>query len=221
MQWGVGPARTPASSPIEGGLGQRRRVRDRVVEDGIDADVTTRPLASNVNFSPGQTVPNRVVVPLSASGAMDVANAQGATDVIVDVTGYYTSTSTGYFEALAPARICDTRPTAVSGLTDACSGHTLAAGGTLVVPVTGEGGVPTTAAGVVANVTVTNTTGQSYLTVYPGGTAQPLASDLNWTPGLTVPNLVVAELGATGALGVFNAAGSTDVIVDVSGWFTG
>ena len=35
-----------------------------------------------------------------------------------------------------------------------------------------------------------------------------------------MPNLVVADLGTNGALGVFNAQGSTDVVVDVAGWFT-
>ena len=85
------------------------------------------------------------------------------------------------------------------------------------MPVTGNGGVPTTASGVVANVTVTNTTARSYLTVYPATSARPLASDLNWSPGTTVPNLVVAELGTNGALGIYDAQGSTDVIVDVAG----
>ncbi|HEY4927923.1 MAG TPA: fibronectin type III domain-containing protein, partial [Acidimicrobiales bacterium] len=183
-------------------------------------DGTTRPLASNLNFITRQTVPNRVIVPLSVSGAIDIYNANGSVDVIVDVTGYYSSSSTGMFEALPPARICDTRPTAASGLTDACTGKTVAAAGTLTVPVTGIGGVPTTASGIVANVTVTGTTAGSFLTVYPATSTRPLASDLNWTPRTTVPNLVVAELGTNGALGIYNAQGSTNVIVDVAGWFT-
>jgi hypothetical protein len=35
-----------------------------------------------------------------------------------------------------------------------------------------------------------------------------------------VPNLVVATLGSDGAIQVFNAAGSVDVVVDVSGWYS-
>ena len=184
------------------------------------AQGASRPLASNLNFTSGQTVPNRVIIPLSASGAIDIFNANGSVDVIVDVTGYYSSASTGMFGALPPARICDTRPTSVSGLTDACTGKTVTAAGTLSVPVAGMGGVPTTASAVVANVTVTGTTAGSYLTVYPATSARPLASDLNWTEGETVPNLVVAELGTNGAVDIYNAQGSTDVIIDVAGWFT-
>jgi hypothetical protein len=35
-----------------------------------------------------------------------------------------------------------------------------------------------------------------------------------------VPNLVVVKLGSDGAVDVFNAAGSADVVVDVSGWYS-
>ena len=72
---------------------------------------------------------------------------------------------------------------------------------------------------VVLNVTVTDTTGQSYLTVWPDGANQPTASDLNWVPGLTVPNLVVVKVGSNGKIDLFNPAGSTDVIIDVVGWY--
>jgi hypothetical protein len=73
---------------------------------------------------------------------------------------------------------------------------------------------------VVLNVTVTNTTNQSFLTVYPSTGSRPLASDLNWATGQTIPNMVVATLGTTGAVTLFNNVGSTDVIVDIAGWYS-
>jgi hypothetical protein len=57
------------------------------------------------------------------------------------------------------------------------------------------------------------------LTVHPSTTALPNASDLNWTAGRTIPNLVVATLGNTGAISFYNAKGTTDVIVDLLGYF--
>jgi hypothetical protein len=75
--------------------------------------------------------------------------------------------------------------------------------------------VPPTA--VVLNVTVTNPKVASYLTASPAGAVQPLASDLNYVAGQTVPNLVVMKLGANGAIDLSNATGSTDVVVDVVG----
>jgi hypothetical protein len=178
---------------------------------------TTRPLASNINFAAGQTVPNRVIIPLSSTGALDLYNAFGEVNAIVDVDGYFSSSVSGYFEPVTPARICDTR----ASNTTPCAGKTLSAGGTLDVQVTGNGGIQTGAAAVVANATATGPTAASYLTLYPQGGTQPVASDLNFVAGETVPNLVVAKLSSSGGLTVFNAFGSVNAILDVAGWYTG
>jgi hypothetical protein len=74
---------------------------------------------------------------------------------------------------------------------------------------------------VVANVTVAETSAASYLTAWPDGAAQPLASDLNWVASTTIPNLVVVKLSSGGAIDVYNAAGCASVIVDVVGYYTG
>jgi hypothetical protein len=182
----------------------------------------TQPTASNLNFVPGQSVPNRVIVPVGTDGKVSIYNAAGAVDVVVDVGGYFTDSSdpsaTGtQFTAITPARIADTRP----GSGSPNSGSPLGPGATMKVQVAGAGGAP--ASGVeaaVLNVTVTDATQPSYLTVWPTGTVQPTASDLNWVSGQTVANLVVAKLGPDGAIQVYNAAGSVDVVVDVSGWYS-
>jgi hypothetical protein len=36
---------------------------------------------------------------------------------------------------------------------------------------------------------------------------------------LTVPNLVVVKLGSNGAVDLYNAFGSVDVVIDVVGWY--
>jgi outer membrane protein assembly factor BamB len=169
-----------------------------------------RPTASNLNWGAGQTVPNRVIVPVSATGKVSVYNQFGTTDVIVDVSGYFTdATATGkLFVSQSPFRIADTRGTA-----------TLGAASTYTLQVGGVAGVPTTATAVILNVTATNTTAPSFLTVYPSTAARPTASDLNWVGGLTIPNMVVAALGTTGAITFYNSAGSTDVVVDLLGYF--
>jgi hypothetical protein len=183
-----------------------------------------QPLASNLNWRAGETVANRVIVPVGSSGQVSVYNLAGNADVIIDVTGWYTNgTNTNAvgatFVPIAPARICDTRPSAVSGLTDQCTGKTLGPAGTLNVQVTGKGGVPATGvSAVVMNVTVAGTTSGGFLTVWPAGEAQPLASDINWRAGEIVPNLVVATLGAGGQVSVYNSSGNTDVIIDVVGY---
>ena len=192
----------------------------------------TQNVVSNLNWVAGETIANRVIVPVGTGGQVSVYNYAGSADVVIDVGGWFTDDSSASatgdsYVALAPARICDTRA-AQTGVVAAnqCNNNgsgtgTLGAADTLPVQVTGEGGVPASGvSAVVANVTVTNTTGSSYLTVWPAGTTQPLASDLNWVAGVTIPNLVVVELGSDGALSIFNYAGSTDVVVDVEGYYT-
>ena len=85
--------------------------------------------------------------------------------------------------------------------------------------VTGLADVAGSASGLVANVTVADTTGSSFLTVWPDGTSRPDASDLNWTLGEVVPNLVVVNIDIDGAVDLYNLNGRTDVIVDVEGYY--
>jgi len=87
--------------------------------------------------------------------------------------------------------------------------------------VTGVGGLPASASAVVLNVTAVSPSAGGFLTVYPSGVARPLASSLNFLASRIVPNAVVAELGANGAIEVYNGSpGCTDVVVDVVGYFT-
>lgn len=50
---------------------------------------TGRPVASSLNFSNGQTVPNLVVVDLGDAGDVSIYNNLGRVDVVADVTGYF------------------------------------------------------------------------------------------------------------------------------------
>ena len=121
---------------------------------------------------------------------------------------------------LGTARIADTRNFGPYTPIGPRSGP-LGPNGQMDLPVAGTAGVPSgaLAQAVVMNVTVTDGTQGSFLTVWPGdSTARPNVSDLNWVPGETVPNLVAVKLGA-GQVHIYNLAGSTDVIADVAGYY--
>ncbi len=184
-----------------------------------------RPLTSNLNFGPRQVVPNRVIVPVSSTGKISIYNDVGSTDVVVDVGGWYTDSSApargGYQFSPAPdpLRVADTR----KGQAGLHAGRTLAQpsqSDPLGVQVAGYGVIPSGARAVVANVTAVDTTAASYLTAWPFAAPIPYASDLNWAPGQTVANLMVTKLDPEGMLGLFNAVGSTDVVVDIEGWYS-
>ena len=180
----------------------------------------TRPTASNLNWTAGRTVPNLVEVGVGTSGSVNLFNALGSADVIFDVAGYVapegdTPGPSGFYTPVVPARVLDTR----SGIGAPTS--PVPARGKIDVPMTGVGNVPSVGvAAVVLNVTVTNATAQSFLTVFPTGGSPPVISNLNFVAGQTVPNRVIVKVGTAGMVSFYNAAGRVDVIADVAGWFS-
>ena len=88
------------------------------------------------------------------------------------------------------------------------------------VQVTGRAGVPLGGVGaVVLNVTAIEQTSTSSITVFPSGAVRPNSSNLNPTPGITAPNLVVAKVGIDGQVDLYNSVGTVHLIVDIAGWF--
>jgi hypothetical protein len=123
--------------------------------------------------------------------------------------------------SITPCRLFDTRPgaghvgprTAPLGAADTISFVALGSVGDCVVP--------DDAVGLVMNVTVADPTADSFLTVYPGDGARPVASSLNWTAGQApTPNQVTSRLGADGSIAFFNLAGTVDVVLDVVGYLS-
>jgi hypothetical protein len=115
---------------------------------------------------------------------------------------------------LPPARLLDSRDG--TGVGEA---GPLEASASLELVVTGRGGVPAGDVDAVAlNITVTEPTSASYVTVWPTGAPRPTASSLNMQPGQTAANLVFAKVGAFGTVSIFNAYGATHIVADVVGW---
>jgi hypothetical protein len=183
-------------------------------------DGVTRPLASNLNFSANETIGNLVIVPVGLlNGRVDFYNGSGGTvQLVADVSGRYASGSAGVggLTPVTPARVLDTRYG-----TGAPVGP-VGAGQTVSLSILGHGGVPGSGvAAVVLNVTVTAPTSGGYISVYPDGVTRPLASNLNFSANETVPNLVIAPVGADGRVDFYNGSGgSAHLIADVSGWFS-
>ena len=170
-----------------------------------------RPTASNLNFVAGQTVPNLVIVKVGTSGMVSLFNLAGTVNLAADVSGYYTTAS--QLVPVTPTRLLDTR----SGL-GGVQGPT---SGSVTVQAAGQAGIPLGATSVVLNVTVDQPTSAGFLTVWPTGSAQPDASNLNFVAGQTVPNLVIAKVGSDGKISYFNNSGRVQVIMDVLGYTAG
>jgi hypothetical protein len=118
----------------------------------------------------------------------------------------------GLFHSIVPTRFLDTR-NGIGIQTRASIGNT-----PISVQITGRLGVPIDATGVIANLTVTGPSRESFLTVYPDPAGAPDVSNLNYRAGDTVANMATLALGDAGELYVKNEFGSAHVIVDVLGW---
>jgi hypothetical protein len=181
---------------------------------------TASPTTSTINFTRTQTVANGATVALGAGGTLSatyMALAGNTTDLVLDVTGYFTPDSTGdTYHALAPARILDTR--VALGLAAKLTANT-----PVTFQVTGQGGVPTNATAVTGNVTVTNSTNSWAVYMGPIATATPTTSTVNFKTRQTKANNLTVALGAGGTLSatyMSTAGNTTDLILDVTGYYT-
>ena len=138
------------------------------------------------------------------------------TDNLGTVDNTVTVTTAGSdYTAYGPTRVLDTRygtgavkaPVRARSITQ--------------VKFAGNGGIPADVTAVVLNVTVTEPTAAGFVTVYGDGSPRPSTSNVNFVKGQTVPNQVIAPVGADGKVDFYNdSTGSTDLIADVAGYFT-
>ena len=180
---------------------------------------TPGPEASNLNLTPGQIVPNLVIVKVGSGGYVRLQNSNGSVELVADLSGWYDDAGGGaLFHALAPQRVLDTRTT---------SQRVVGAGGIVDLPVTDQAGVPAAGAtAVVLNVTGVDASRTTDIRVYPTPTdgSVPLVSNLNLNPGQTAPDLAIVRIGdpdiaGRGQVRLRNAAGTVGLVADLAGWF--
>ena len=159
----------------------------------------------------------------TSNGEFVLYNSAGTVNVTVDVEGFFIGGSGNLYAPVSPSqRVCDTRTGNPSGLSspyNQCNGDTIAAAGTLTVQVAGLAGVPSTAASVVVSITSLNETATGRLVAYQAGTSLPSVSTLNFTSGAKVNNEATIAVGTNGDIDIYNSAGTTDVLVDVLGYY--
>jgi hypothetical protein len=165
------------------------------------------PNTSTVNYEAGQSVANAAIVELDGAGRACV-RASAATDVVVDLSGWFPRDAA--VRSTTPTRLLDTRTPGVGRRQP---------GSVTTIPVTGRAGVPGTGdVGLVAlDVTATQPVDGGFATVFPCGSAPPLASNVNFEAGGTVANAVLVQPGASGDVCVY-VEPAMHVIVDLVGW---
>jgi hypothetical protein len=175
-----------------------------------------QPDASTLNSWQGVVVANAAIVQAGTDGAVSVY-VPHATDVILDINGYF-DTSTGpdsyAFYPATPCRVADTRWSASQ-----FGGPVMFDGQIRDFPIPlGSCDIPATARAYAMNVTVVPAGYLGYLTTWPTGVERPNVSTLNSWTGKVVANAAIVPGGTNESISVF-VTQQTHVILDVNGYF--
>ncbi len=202
---------------------------------------SAQPFVSTLDDPQGLIVSNAAIVPAgSPSGGISVYNAgPSATDVILDMDGYFAPPGAGGLEfyPVTPCRLADTRGEAAgfNGIAP-FSGPPIPPAGKATIPVQSAaeatadtepapcGVIPSGAQAYSFNLTVVPTaagSGVDYVSLWPAGLAQPFVSTLDDPQGLIVSNAAIVPAGTpSGGVSVYNAGpATTDVVIDMNGYF--
>jgi hypothetical protein len=180
------------------------------------------PGTSTVNFAAGTITPNMAIVPVGPCDACTgewfgkpsikiISGSIGTVNLVVDIVGFYDDGQIGdglRFKPLTPTRIVDTRTSL--GTT------TLTGASTRIVTA------PQSVAGAATYSLVTNSTAvlpslATHLTMWSNDIVMPGVSNLNAAKGQIVANATITDLGAGNKFDIFNATGTTNMVVDVVG----
>ncbi|MEU6355916.1 LamG-like jellyroll fold domain-containing protein [Streptomyces sp. NPDC047072] len=155
-------------------------------------------------------------VPIGTNGTITVSVHGNDTAVLADISGYYTTGTTGQkFHTLNPTRLVDTR-IGIGGTSTPVAANTAY---TLTTATTQQVTMATTPT-LAAMVTVNGPTAGGNATVYPTSVGKPATSNLNWGTGDTMANLTLTPTDPSGQISVYNDSdGTTDLIVDTSGYY--
>ncbi|MFN7933880.1 MAG: hypothetical protein U0R19_11155 [Bryobacteraceae bacterium] len=166
-----------------------------------------RPLVSTLNSFDGRIKANAAIVPAGTNGSIS-AYVTDATDLILDINGYFIDSAGAGFFPIAPCRIADTRPDATLAANQARTINIS------LIPCA----VPPTATAYSLNFTVVPQGPLSYLTTWPAGQTQPFVSTLNAFTGAVTANAAIVPAGTNNSIQLF-ATNTTDVVVDINGYF--
>ena len=163
---------------------------------------------SSLNLDADETAANLIIVDVSKSRNV-CFDMQSGVHLVADEIGYLPADSA--YVPVGPARLYDSRIEGVRVRPPLPAGSVR---GFSVSP-----SVPDDATAVVLNITATNVSSAGFVTVWPCGQVQPLASTLNVDVGQTRANLVISAIGDHRMICLYTK-GSAELIADVSGYFS-
>lgn len=175
-----------------------------------------QPTVSTLNSLDMRVKANAAIVVAGAAGGVSVFVA-GATDVVIDINGYFSAPDQGAgleFYPVSPCRVMDTR----NG-SSPLAGPVFSQGQTRTIPVPASAcGIPATAGAYSLNFTAIPGAALGYITVWPTGASMPVVSTLNAPTGAVTANAAIVPAGTGGAINAY-ASNGTNLAVDINGYF--
>jgi hypothetical protein len=169
----------------------------------------SQPVVSTLNDNTGTVVANAAIVPAGSNNTTAFYAHNNATNLLVDINGYFAAPGTGGFSLypVAPCRVLDTR-----------QNHGQPFMGEKTVNVEGSAcAPPSNAAAYIFNATVVPPGSMPYLSLWPDGSGQPVVSTLNAFDGFITSNMAIVPTN-DGSIDAY-AAALTQLILDISGYF--
>ena len=177
------------------------------------------PTTSTINFPVSDVRANGITVQLSATGSISLiywAKAGATTNLVLDVSGYYTQDLTGlHFFPLNPGRRVNTLIATPFGIMHSGTPQTAA--------MDGHEGVPLAALAVTGNLAVTGQTSAGFVSITPDPTATPATSVINFPVGDVRANGVTVPVNGAGSMSFLYKGSATTrtthLVLDVTGYF--
>ncbi|GAB1510926.1 PLL family lectin [Actinophytocola sp. KF-1] len=172
---------------------------------------TTRPDVSMVNVGTGESLSNTAVVRPGTNGQISLYNRYGELHVVVDVQGYFTTSTGGSYGGFVPVtqrRVLDTTATTI-----------IPAGGSRTVDLA-AGGVPAGASAAFVELTVPPGTASGSFTAAPTGVAAGAAAVVHFEDGIYAASGAAVPL-TTDTRVTFTNKGpaAAHLLVDIMGYF--
>jgi hypothetical protein len=140
--------------------------------------------------------------------------AAGEYDGFVSSVSYTEPREALRFVPVTPCRVIDTRKA-----DGPFGGPQVASGALRTIAIPNSGcGIPTVALAYSVNVAVVPAGPLGYLTLWPAGELQPMASTLNALDGRVKSNATIVPAGVGGSISMF-ASDATHVVLDITGYF--
>jgi hypothetical protein len=160
---------------------------------------------SNVNFGAGEAVAGAAFVPTSEDDTICVRSS-APVDVVVDLTGAFTTDGGLAFRPVSPSRMVDTR--------DGTGGWSPIMGADQTIDVRVA---PSGARAVTGTVALIHPRRDGFATAFGCG-GRPPTSSVNASPGIVLANSVTTGISDAGRLCVYSQR-TSQVIFDTTGWW--